>query len=278
MPVEPPLPDLATVVQLLGEAGSRVAEIDASKGAAGNISVVLRWPVPDVPDLFPYDDPFTLPLDDEAVPELAGATVVVTGSGRRLREVERNPRGNLAVIRIGPDGRNARIWTARQKLFTRPTSELNSHLAIHRREIARTGTNFHAVVHAQPLHITYLSHVARYQDTLALNRAILRWQPESIHSLPDGVGFVPFEVPGSDEQMRATLAAMERHRVALWAKHGLIVRSDVSVKRAVDLIEYAEVGARYEYLNLTCGDIAEGLTPEEIRRHCEGNRIEQSIF
>ena len=27
-----------------------------------------------------------------------------------------------------------------------------------------TGTNFHAVIHAQPMHITYLSHVPRYQD------------------------------------------------------------------------------------------------------------------
>jgi rhamnulose-1-phosphate aldolase len=113
-------------------------------------------------------------------------------------------------------------------------------------------------VHAQPLHLTYLSHIPRYQDQTYLNRHVLRWQPEAIINLPEGIGVLPFEVPGSPELMRATLQAMRQHRLVLWGKHGVISRSDQSVLKAADLIEYAETGAHYELLNLDKGEPAQG--------------------
>jgi rhamnulose-1-phosphate aldolase len=54
-----------------------LSDVEASEGAAGNISVCLRWPV-EVRSLFPVAEPFTLP---QAAPELRGATVLVSGSG-----------------------------------------------------------------------------------------------------------------------------------------------------------------------------------------------------
>jgi len=66
--------------------------------------------------------------------------------------------------------------------------------------------------------------------------------------------------------------------VVVWAKHGVMARSDASVKRALDRIEYAETGARYEYLNLLCGEQGEGLTAEQIRHLCERLGIEQKVF
>ena len=59
---------------------------------------------------------------------------------------------------------------------------------------------------------------------------------------------------------------------------GLIVRSDTSVKKAVDLIEYVEVASRYEYVNLTNGDAAGGLTPDELRALCDYHGVKQSVF
>jgi len=54
-------------------------------------------------------------------------------------------------------------------------------------------------------------------------------------NLPKGVAFLPFELPGSSELMQATVTAMEDDfRVVLWAKHGVMARSDQSVKRAAD--------------------------------------------
>jgi ribulose-5-phosphate 4-epimerase/fuculose-1-phosphate aldolase len=73
-------------------------------------------------------------------------------------------------------------------------------------------------------------------------------------------------------------AATIRHRIVVWAKHGVMARSDVSVKRAGDRIEYAETGARYEYMNLANGEQGVGLTAEEIRGICAAFDIKQTIF
>jgi rhamnulose-1-phosphate aldolase len=64
----------------------------------------------------------------------------------------------------------------------------------------------------------------------------------------------------------------------IWAKHGVMARSDVSVKRAADRVEYAETAAKYEYLNLSYGELGEGLTPDEIRSICRTFNVQQNIF
>jgi rhamnulose-1-phosphate aldolase len=57
-----------------------------------------------------------------------------------------------------------------------------------------------------------------------------------------------------------------------------MARSDVSVKRATDRVEYAETAAKYEVLNLSVGEMAEGLSAEEIRAICKTFNVEQTIF
>ncbi len=274
MPISPPYPSLAEMMGLIGEAGQRLAEIEASEGAAGNISAYIGWEIDPEPH-FPISEPFTLPT---AAPELAGHAFLVTGSGRRLREISRDPEANLGFLRVEEGGYTARLFTSPNRLFQKLTSEFNSHLAVHRDQIARNDLNFHALIHAQPLHLVYLSHIGRYQNLHYLSRHVLRWQPECILNIPEGIGFLPFMLPGSPELMLATVKAMRDHRIVLWAKHGLMVRSDASVKKACDLIEYAETGARYEYLNLTNHGLADGLTPQEIQSLCAAFGVEQHIF
>ena len=53
--------------------------------------------------------------------------------------------------------------------------------------------------------------------------------------------------------------------MVLWSKHGVMSRSDFSVTRAADRIEYAETAARYEYMDLVCGRKGEGLSEDELR-------------
>ncbi|MBN1437998.1 MAG: class II aldolase/adducin family protein [Anaerolineales bacterium] len=89
---------------------------------------------------------------------------------------------------------------------------------------------------------------------------------------------MPFRIPSSAELMQSTVEALRRHRIVLWAKHGVMARSDVSVKRVVDRMEYAETAAKYEFLNLCAGEAAEGLTVEEIRAVCATFGVAQTIF
>lgn len=269
-----PYPQLDDLLVMMGEAGRHLAEIEASEGAAGNISVCVRWPL-ELRARFPVVGEIELP---EPVPELAGATFLVTGSGRRLREITGEPTANIAGIVVNDGGRTGKLYTSFQRRFERVTSEFNSHLAVHHDQILTSGTNFHAVIHAQPVHLTYLSHIPRYQDERYLNTHLLRWQPETIVNLPEGIGFIPFCLPGSPELMAANVESLRKHRIVVWAKHGVMARSDVSVKRAADRVEYAETAAHYEYLNLATGEMGEGLSVAELQAICRTFSIQQDIF
>jgi len=270
----PPYPVLDDLLIMMGEAGRHLADIEASEGAAGNISICMRWPV-ELRNRFPVVTEMDLP---QVVPELAGSTIIVSGSGRRLREIIDDPVANLACIEVEEGGRTAKLYKSYHRRIENVTSEFNSHLAVHYDQIRSTNTNFHAVIHAQPVHLTFLSHIPRYQDKHYLNTHLLRWQPETIINLPEGIGFMPFHVPGSAELMAGNIEELRQHRIVVWAKHGVMARSDISVKRAVDRVEYAETAAKYEYLNLGIGEIGEGIKTEEIRAICNTFSIKQKIF
>jgi rhamnulose-1-phosphate aldolase len=272
--IESPYPEFEELLTQIGEAGQRLSDINACEGAAGNISVFIGWNI-EPRRRFPLVETIQLP---QAVPEFANRALLITGSGRRLREIIQDPLANLACLVINEGGLTGELYTSPSHLFTKLTSEFNSHLAVHYDQVMSSGTNFHVVIHAQPIYLTYLSHIPRYQDTVYLNQHILRWEPELIIQLPDGVGFTPFCVPGSQALMEHNVQALRKHRVVLWSKHGVMARSDLGVKIAADRIEYAETGAKYEYLNLANHELAEGLSVEEIRSICKSFNLSQSIF
>lgn len=274
MSIQEPYPDLDELLADIGKAGQRISEIDASEGAAGNISIYVGWPI-EARRCFPKEQELLLPI---SIPELVGASFLVTGSGCRLRDILVDPTPNLGMVTVNPGGETATLFTRHRPAFERVTSEFNSHIAVHRDQINQTGTNFHAIIHAQPQHITYLSHIPRYQDQNYLNRQLLRWQPELILNLSRGLGVVPFEVPGSEALMAGTLEKFCDHRVVIWCKHGLMSRSEISTLKASDRIEYVETAAKYEVLNLANGEIAEGLSSEEIRSIADAFDIEQTLF
>jgi rhamnulose-1-phosphate aldolase len=274
MALREPFPGLGEILASIGEGGKRLATIDAAEGAAGNISVCIGWPI-EVRRRFPVAEEIPLP---RPAPHLAGRVLLVTGSGRRLRDIEADPARNLGAVIVGADGTTGTLHTAPGRLFDRLTSEWNSHVAVHDDTVERTGTNFHAVVHAQPPHLTYLSHLEAYRDEDRLSRRLLRWEPETIVNLPAGIGILPFMVPGSRELMEANVESLRRHRIVIWSKHGVMARSDISVTRAVDRIEYAETAARFEYMDLVNGERADGLTIDEMRAVVEAFDVRTTIL
>jgi len=253
---------LDDVLESIGAAGQRMTEIDAAEAGAGNISVCLARAV-DLSGVFDATREILLPYPS---PALAGHTVLITGSGCRLRSLATDPERNLGAVVVHDGGMAGMLHYATRGEFARPTVEFNSHLAVHEDHVRHRGLAFHAIVHAQPLHITLLSNVPEYQHTATLNDRLLRWQAETIVHLPEGIGYLPFMVPGSDELTIANLASLRTHQLVLWAKHGVMARSDVSPLAACDKIEYAETAARYEYLNLAIGGRATGLTNAELGR------------
>lgn len=254
--------DLDDILDEIADAGLRMSQIDAAEGAAGNISVFHASEL-GIDTRFRRQSSWDLPIE---APALADGWIVITGAGRRLRDVARRPERTVCLLRIDADGRSADLYGDGS---IRPTSEFNTHLAVHNYHVGRRELEDHAVVHAQPLHLSYLSHLAQYQDTDFLNRRLLRWQPEMIVEFPEGFALLPWEVPGSSEQMGVTTDALANYRAIVWARHGIVTRADKGVGKAADLIEYAETAARYEYMNLALGEPGQGLCDDELRLICE---------
>jgi rhamnulose-1-phosphate aldolase len=194
-----------------------------------------------------------------------------------LRDIHRDPAANLGVVAIDANGQTGQLYTSPRRLFARVTSEFNSHLAVHNDQVSQSGTNFHALIHAQPPHLVYLSHIPEYRDTATMNKRLMRWEPETIVQLPRGIGVLPYILPGSPAMMDANVAGLREHNITLWSKHGVMARSDVSVTRAADRIEYIETAAHYEYMDLMAGGKGEGLTEEELREVVRAFNVNTSL-
>ena len=96
--------------------------------------------------------------------------------------------------------------------------------------------------------------------------------------MPEGIGALPFLLPGSAQLVVETKLSLRDHRIMIWSRHGVMSRAENSIIKALDLIEYAETAAHYEHLNLTGGGRGDGLSPEQIREICASWNVEQKIF
>jgi rhamnulose-1-phosphate aldolase len=270
----PPVRSVSEILEGIGEAGSRVAGFDGAEGAAGNISIFTSYAL-DLENRFTISEEIELPVP---APSLVGGFVIVTGSGRRLRDIARASESCIGVVQIHADGLTGTLYSAECREFARLTSEWNSHLGIHEDRVARTGTKEHFAVHAQSPNLVFLSHLPAYRDESFFNSRLLRWEPETIINLPMGIGVLPYLLPGSSDMMSANVESLRTHRLSLWAKHGVMARSDDSVGRAVDLIEYAETAARYEYMDLLSGGIAEGLSKTDLSEIVRAFKIPTTLY
>lgn len=267
--------EVKQILKEMGQVGKHLSEIGASEGAAGNISVCVRDTV-EIREYFPQMTEIDLPIP---VPDLVGATIFATGSGRRLRDIAESPTANLAAIIIEDGGKTGRMFTSVDCPFRRVTSEFNSHLAVHQDQMRmRPTVKMHAIVHAQPKHLTFLSHLSKYQEERYLNTHLLRWQPETIMNFPEGIGVLPFLLPGSTHLMLETQLCLREHQMVIWSQHGVMARADGSILHALDLVEYIETAAQYEVLNLSTGEASAGLSPENIRAVADAWKVKQKIY
>lgn len=194
-------------------------------------------------------------------PELPGRRLLVTAAGSRMRDLAREPDAGSGILEVREDGAGYAVAWAGSGTFA-PTSELPSHLAIHA-ALRRRGAAQRAVVHTHPAELLALSHDPRLADEAALNRALCAMHPEMVVVLPSGIGVVPYVLPGSTAQGAAAGAAMERHDVALWVRHGAVaVGNDFA--SAFDLLDTANAAARLLLLCRAAGFEPQGLSGADL--------------
>ncbi|MDD3219434.1 MAG: rhamnulose-1-phosphate aldolase [Lachnospiraceae bacterium] len=154
-----------------------------------------------------------------SVPGLGGEFFLVTGSGKYFRNVIVDPEACIAIIELDEKGENYRIrWGLVEG--GRPTSELPAHLMNHEVKKKVTDGKHRVIYHAHTTNIIALTFVLPLDDTV-FTRELWESATECPVVFPDGVGVVPWMVPGGRDIAVATSKLMESYDVAIWAHHGM---------------------------------------------------------
>lgn len=174
------------------------------------------------------------------VPDLANEYFLVTGSGKYMRNVILAPQDNIAIIKIDDKGENYQILWGLEK-GGKPTSELPTHLANHEIQKKLTNGRNHVIYHAHPANIIALTFILPL-DSKEFTKELWEMATEDPVIFPEGIGVVPWMVPGGKAIADATSELMKEYRVVIWAHHGMFVCGD-DLDEAFGLMDTAEKAA-----------------------------------
>ena len=244
---------LAALVDELSEVALYLWQRGWAERNGGNISVNIT----DILD-GEYTPLSTSPLP-RPFPAIAGCAFLVTGTGKRMRDIARRPMNNAVILRLHPSG-NAYDLVADYPIP--PTSELPAHLAIHEQAALRNAPA-KVVCHTHPTELVALTHHRRFLQPGALGRLLWSMIPETRIIVPRGVGIVPYELPGSLALANATVKALEYHDVVLWEKHGCLATGE-SLTETFDAIDTLAKSAAIYLAALSAGQEPEGLSDQQL--------------
>ena len=152
------------------------------------------------------------------VKDLAGEYFMVTGSGKYMRNVELDPAANVCLIKVDDAGEKYKIvWGLVNG--GKPTSELPSHL-MNLEVCKKRNEQIRVVYHCHPVNTIALTYVLPL-DGKVFTREIWEMATECPIVFPEGIGVVPWMVPGGREIAVATSEIMKTQDVAIWAHHGM---------------------------------------------------------
>lgn len=177
--------------------------------------------------------------------QLAGNYFIVTGSGKYFKNVADEPSENIGIVRVAADGKSLDLLWGLDD-FAVPTSELPSHFMSHIARLAVDPEN-RIVMHNHASHLLAMS-FTHSLDEKDFTRTLWQMCTECLVVFPDGVGIIPWMVPGTNEIGEATAEKMKTTRLVLWPQHG-IYGAGRDMDEVFGLIETAEKAAQvYTYV------------------------------
>jgi rhamnulose-1-phosphate aldolase len=206
------------------------------------------------------------PLEQE-FPTLANQVFLISIKGSRMRNMAKNPKRNTLFIQIGPKGQNYQvIHRNKNAQQAEPTSELSAHLSIHNMLVNSVSTA-RVVMHTHVTELIALTHIPQFCNETALNNLLWGMHPETVMFVPGGVGFVPFELPGSAAIAELTTQKLTSHQVAIWEKHGAFSVAS-SVQDCFDTLDILAKSARIYFMvrNSLEKEARPGLTKEQLEQ------------
>ena len=170
---------------------------------------------------------------------LSGKYFLVTGTGKYFKNVEDDVETNAGIFRISKDGNTLELLWG-YKDGGRPTSELPAHLMSHIERLKVDKDN-RVVMHTHPTNILAMTYIHPL-DEKSFSHTLWTMSTECIVVFPEGVGFLPWMLCGTDEIGVATSKKMRDFRIVLWTNHG-IYGAGKTLDEAFGLIETVEKAA-----------------------------------
>ena len=207
-------------------------------------------------------------------PGLAGNLFLVSGTGTRMRDIAVNPHDHICFLYIAREGDVFHLLHARHdETPVLPTSELNTHLAI-QQQFVRKNAGFRVVLHAHVTELIALTHFPEFNSEESVNRLLSSMHPEINLFLPGGVGYIPYELAGTEQIAKETIKHLAEHKALIWEKHGCIAVSD-SLDDAFDTLDMIAKAAAIYFLVASAGRVPEGLLPQQIAEIHDLSKINQ---
>lgn len=123
------------------------------------------------------------------------------------------------MVKVDSDGAGYHIlWGLTHEAV--PTSELPAHFLSHCERIKATNGKDRVIMHCHATNLIALTYVLE-NNTPLITRKLWEGSTECLVVFPDGVGILPWMVPGTDEIGRATAEEMQKHSLVLWPFHGV---------------------------------------------------------
>lgn len=194
------------------------------------------------------------------LPNLKGCWFYCKGTGKRMRDLARDPMSAGSIIRILDDCATYEI--VGDSVIV-PTSELPSHLALQDYAIAQ-GSNYKATLHTHPIELIAMSHSQEFLDSKHLTQVLWSMIPETLAFAPLGIGVVPYALPSSVELADATLELIKKYDVVLWEKHGTVAVGP-DMMEAFDQTDVLNKAACIYMAGKNFGFTPEGMTPEAVK-------------
>lgn len=195
------------------------------------------------------------------VPGLANDWFIVTGSGKFFRNVQLDPADCLALLQVDEKGLSYKIHWGLVNGGV-PTSELASHFQSHSVRKQLTNGADRVIMHCHATNFMALSYVVEL-DSARFTRLLWEGSTECLVVFPDGVGIVPWMVPGTDEIGDATAKQMQSHSLVMWPFHG-IFGAGPTLDETFGLIDTAEKSSEVVVKVISMGGIRQSITTEQL--------------
>jgi rhamnulose-1-phosphate aldolase len=205
-------------------------------------------------------------------PDLARTLFIVSGTGTRMRDMAKNPSENVCFVYVSDSGSAYHIIHEKEEFDSvMPTSELATHLAI-QQQLGQKKSPEKVILHAHVTELIALTQLAPFKSEESINALLWGMHPETLLFMPNGLGFIPYTLAGTENIAMATLRGFEKHKVILWEKHGCMAVGK-SLPEAFDNIDILAKSAKIYFQCKSAGMEPEGLNPlqlQEIRDNLPG--------